>query len=469
MAFRTIERGRTDKENEGKSVRIVEPRRTERDHDEAIEGSIDPPRKRRRGQGVDVGSSTAPSLRRSSRSSVTKRVDETADKPAGSTATTRTSRMLVPATPVEQPVPTQSDKLLSKPLRGLQRTGTGTAGDAVEAERTRTARTRRVTIDSIKEWIPAPWSHRQPPDDPDLDPPRQHPSRVVHSFVDPQYVPASARRSDKDKRRKGGNGLDLEKESRATFEFLRKGRMGSWLIPVLIDDVESQSGEGEVSGRKGQGAGTKRDRAGGFLERIPGISRPVWEGPEQASTDTRQDDTCANESAIGRTKDAEVIEWTRPRLEAVWTLLNHFNRTGQFGSIRGTIHFVASPDNGSGRARCGGGRRGGGTGGTCLLKITMNAHLALAFRTLLSVLSPATLGKMGLAQPRARRPAEGQQADDEHVEKGGAEDRAKRRRGERSSETDDGEPESAEDDRTKWLATARLAWVDEQGRVVLLA
>lgn len=182
----------------------------------------------------------------------------------------------------------------------------------------------------------------------DLNPARQEPSAVLHSFVDPDY----SRRRRQSSAEAGGKvepGLPLS--SPLTMEFLAPGRRGAWLIPI-------SEGEGPV----------------------PPYTSPVtW--PDKTLTPSRDHSSAktttrkARSSTDGGEAPAVPLEWTDARLVVLWIYLTGLHEGRGFGNIRAQAI--------SGR----------GSSPGDLLKINCDAHLALAIRGLLNHLNVKGVAK----------------------------------------------------------------------------
>ena len=185
----------------------------------------------------------------------------------------------------------------------------------------------------------------------DLNPARQEPSAVLHSFVDPSYARLCRRTPDE----AGGKGApELPLSSPATMEFLAPGRRGAWLIPIS---------EGEAP--------------------VPLLTSPaLWPAdttlpPSSRSSSSRPAKTTITRKA--RSTDGEdpaiPLEWTDARLVVLWIYLTSLHEGRGFGNIRAQAIS------------------GGGSSQGDLLKINCDAHLALAIRGLLDRLNVKGVAK----------------------------------------------------------------------------
>ncbi|GAA5978626.1 hypothetical protein JCM10908_004428 [Rhodotorula pacifica] len=280
---------------------------------------------------------------------------------------------------------------------------------------------------AIERCIPAPYAHRvldplllPATDTTDPNPLRQHPSPVLHSFVDPEY-----RHRHRPPPPRIRTEVSLPFDSERTIEFLSPGRKGAWIIPVS----EAEDGEGIVLGITSKavwrstetGAATEGGGGGGYLSR----SRSA------PSTTTTTTSTTYAKSAkpppCSKTVDAPPpLEWTDARLSLLWSFLTDLRTGGRFGNIRAQAIPTTS--------------RGGGS----VLKVNCEAHLALALRGVLDQVSVKVLME---AQ-------EGQKGDKKSV---------KKRKGH------EGEEEERRKDAEKWFKGRALLWVDEQSRAILTA
>lgn len=294
---------------------------------------------------------------RTASDSATTMLPSTSRSPLRGSTTTRSGR---PATE-ELAAASRRDKIVPVPRSGsvrprpsLNEHDGDLAGGCSAATAAATARPSRG-IGAIERCIPPPYAHRvldpllNPVTDAyDLNPARQEPSAVLHSFVDPDY----SRRRRQSSAEAGGKvepGLPLS--SPLTMEFLAPGRRGAWLIPI-------SEGEGPV----------------------PPYTSPVtW--PDKTLTPSRDHSSAktttrkARSSTDGGEAPAVPLEWTDARLVVLWIYLTGLHEGRGFGNIRAQAI--------SGR----------GSSPGDLLKINCDAHLALAIRGLLNHLNVKGVAK----------------------------------------------------------------------------
>ncbi|GAA5967353.1 hypothetical protein JCM8115_006116 [Rhodotorula mucilaginosa] len=292
---------------------------------------------------------------RTATASATTLLPSSSRSPLRGANTTRTGR---PTT--ESAAGSRRDKIVPVPRSGVRpRPSTENVhslGDVCSAA-TATARPSRG-IGAIERCIPPPYAHRvldpllNPATDAyDLNPARQEPSAVLHSFVDPSYARLCRRTPDE----AGGKGApELPLSSPATMEFLAPGRRGAWLIPIS---------EGEAP--------------------VPLLTSPaLWPAdttlpPSSRSSSSRPAKTTITRKA--RSTDGEdpaiPLEWTDARLVVLWIYLTSLHEGRGFGNIRAQAIS------------------GGGSSQGDLLKINCDAHLALAIRGLLDRLNVKGVAK----------------------------------------------------------------------------
>ncbi|GAA5900453.1 uncharacterized protein JCM6883_002849 [Sporobolomyces salmoneus] len=272
-----------------------------------------------------------------------------------------------------------------------------------------------LAIGAIKRCIPPPYHHIVKHDyEPPKIPSRQAPARIVHSFVDPSFTPSRSNSSSATSlggRGGGGGGgaSNLSTLSQKTAQFLIPGRQGSWLIPISAP-----------------------------FEQLPQASPPIWypcpPPPPSPSKSTRT-------SLLAREQSKPTpIEWTDRRLSALWSFLSNLNESSAFGPLRAACHL--HPDSSS---------KGGGGDQAFpeYLKITMDANLALAFRTMLGLFSLEIAtggggnGKRDKLKEKKTNVKNGKGKEQQKEEKGR--------------------------DAEKFLKRKALVWVDESGRAILVA
>ncbi|GAA5883784.1 hypothetical protein JCM3774_005674 [Rhodotorula dairenensis] len=261
-------------------------------------------------------------------------------------------------------------------------------------------------IGAIQRCIPPPYAHRvldpllHPATDTyDLNPSRQEPAAVLHSFVDPaayeRPVPgAGAKRASS----------SLPFSSPVTMEFLAPGRRGAWLIPL-------SAGEGPVPG---------------FTSKV------VWPDTLTPLCRPDKDKRALVSKATRAPSPPPPLEWTDARLAVLWSYLTGLHEGRRFGHLR--AQAIAGPGNG----------RGGD-----LIKVNCDAHLALAIRGLLDLLSVKAV---------AKRRGEDESLKALLARKGGGE-----------KEENDGDDDNDDDDDERWFKGRALVWIDEQSRAILTA
>ncbi|GAA6003308.1 hypothetical protein JCM10207_001855 [Rhodosporidiobolus poonsookiae] len=261
-----------------------------------------------------------------------------------------------------------------------------------------------LAVGAVERCIPCPYAHPTTPDSPDMNPSRQHASRILHSFVDPTFATSTSSLL--------GSGTSqftqLPTLSPLTHAYLTPGRRGSWLVPVSS------------------------------ALPIPHTSPARWFAvPPPPSP-------LPSPSAAGALAPPPPIKWTDARLRALWSLVTSLNASGSFGALRAACHIpsssstVLSPSASSAPPL------------PAYVKITADAHLALAIRALLDQLSVRKLTALEAPQQKEASAAGP-----------GAQGKGKTREEEKEA--------GEEVDAVKWLAGRALVWVDEMGRAVLTA
>lgn len=282
--------------------------------------------------------------------------------------------------------------------------------------------------------LPQPYTHpvRAPKAGEAPNPARQHPARVLHSFVDPAWRPSSSSSSSvgrtassalgstQTQTQPQGTGSALPLDSRQTLEALAPGRRGAWLLPISgpLPPLSPSSSPASAP------------------HPAPAPSPPVY---FSRAPPRPQRQKMGGDAARGGTRR---LEWTDERLGAVWELVGRLGGggaggRGEWGGVRGSGWFPAcGPQGETERGGEGEGEGDDEEGGEwpALLRIACPAHLALALRGLLGQVSVRAMA------PRPRGAARG---------------------------ADRGDDEVADDD--KFLKGRALLWVDEEGREVLIA
>ncbi|GAA5997920.1 hypothetical protein JCM5350_001521 [Sporobolomyces pararoseus] len=264
-----------------------------------------------------------------------------------------------------------------------------------------------LAVGAIERCIPPPYHHVVSHDlGPTNYPSRQKLSRVLHSFVDPSYSPSHSTSSAS---LLGAGNRDLSVLSPKTHQFLIPGRRGSWLIPISAPFPTPQA------------------------------ASPIWfNRPPPAPPATSKPST----RPLQKDTTPSPIQWTSPRLTALWSFLSDLNKSSSFGPLRAACHASSSAD-----PRL-----------PDYIKITLDANLALAFRTLLSLVSVEIVlgstsrpGKRSRSTTREKLKEKETNVDTRQAGAGG------------------GPEEEAEADPEKWLSGKALIWTDESGRAILVA
>lgn len=207
-----------------------------------------------------------------------------------------------------------------------------------------------------------PYCHipRAPRPADNLNPTRQHPARVLHSFVDPSYIPPPAPLSRSTSAASLGTAsaattapqtqstsTQLPLDSPTTMSYLSPGRRGAWLVPLSPNSLPLP------------------------LSQHARVAQPRWYAaappppPRAVEADA-----------------APAIEWTDTRLEALWRVLTSLHESGQFGLVRAAAYFPPpAPDE----------EEGGGEGWGEYVAVRCDAHLALAIREVLGQVSVSAL------------------------------------------------------------------------------
>ncbi|KPV75691.1 uncharacterized protein RHOBADRAFT_52726 [Rhodotorula graminis WP1] len=394
---------------------------------------------------------------------------------AGPSAGSSRARELVPPTPPMRPVFVEPAEREEKEER-----------EEEEPERPDLAR------EAIQRCIPYPYAQPARPPRPGEapNPARQHPARVLHSFVDPLWtsapiaVPlsrtattsASTLTSQTQTQTHGGahSTSSLPLDSPATLAALAPGRRGAWLLPLsgpLPSFVASSSPSSTSSSSAANAAATTAPAVPAFFARPPHRRRR-----SSSTSSTSATSTTSSRDAHGHRR----LEWTDARVRAVWDCVAQLGAAGgAWGVVRCDAWWppdeVEGPGDGggrggggrgegaAGRARAGRGGAGAADGGPsawpALLRIACPAHLALALRGLLAQVSVSALVRAARRRTAAARSEGGVRAGE-----GGEEDDAGPQEG---TAEDDSDEEDDDDDR--FLRGRRLVWVDEEGAPVLIA
>ncbi|GAA5890883.1 hypothetical protein JCM8208_003084 [Rhodotorula glutinis] len=384
---------------------------------------------------------------------------------AGPSARSSRARELVPPTPPQRPVFPESARVKEKEMRE----------EEDEPERPDLAR------GAIQRCIPYPYTQPARPPRPNEapNPARQHPARVLHSFVDPLWTPAplvaplsrttstSTSVSQTQTQTQGGahSTSSLPLDSPTTLAALAPGRRGAWLLPLSgpLPSLAPTSplSPTSTSSAANNAAATTAPAVPAFFARPPRRRR---RSSSSSAATTSTSTSTSSKDAHGHRR----LEWTDARVRAVWDCVAQLGAAGGgWGVVRcdawwppdegvGAGDGRAGEARGEGAAR-GGAARGGGEGPSAwpaMLRIMCPAHLALALRGLLAQVSVSALARAGRRQTAAARSEGGGRAGEEGGEDEGERDEAM---------TDD------EDDDDRFLRGRRLLWVDEEGAPVLIA
>ncbi|GAA6013091.1 hypothetical protein JCM11491_005179 [Sporobolomyces phaffii] len=294
-----------------------------------------------------------------------------------------------------------------------------------------------LAIGAIQRCIPSPYHHTvsHNPFPANYPEPRKQ-SRVIHSYVDPSYSPTSSGSSASRLRRKFP---DLSVVSPKTSRFLVPGRQGSWLIPV--------------SGRLP----------------LDLVSPPAWHSrpPRPLPTSTASAPLA--------------IDWTSTRLSALWSYLTQLNESSAFGPLRATCHLAsprAPPSSSSSSTTASRDPRSTQTALPEYVKVTIDAPLALSFRTFLNWVSvsnaPST--RVVTSENRSRVESKANYAKPGRAkllekETNVPTSAARTVDGpELEADSEGKSPLEAElQDAERWLNGRPLVWIDESGRAILVA
>ncbi|GAA5884289.1 hypothetical protein JCM16303_002441 [Sporobolomyces ruberrimus] len=295
-----------------------------------------------------------------------------------------------------------------------------------------------LAVGAIERCIPPPYHHIVQHDHPPRNyPTRQEPARILHSFVDPSYSPTSSTSSASLNRT---SVADLSSVSPLTSEYLIPGRQGSWLIPV----------------------------SGSFVQ-LPRVSPPVWYSrPPPPRLPTTTNRNLQRVSSV-ITTSPKPIEWTSARLTALWSVLTKFHESSAFGPLRAICHIPPR------HASMSLGTMKDGTQLPEYVKITIDANLALAFRSLLSLITVAkapssSTTSVATTASAQKKGGKGNEREKLKEKETNVETRGKGKEVvEEEEERAKGIAKEVEKDEEKWLKGRALLWVDESGRAILLA
>ncbi|BGP22587.1 hypothetical protein JCM10295v2_001472 [Rhodotorula toruloides] len=215
---------------------------------------------------------------------------------------------------------------------------------------------------AIKRCIPYPYCHNPSiPAAVNMNPARQHPSRILHSFVDPAFDPLASTLAATNAATANGATQSQYKltsqlplDSPVTMSYLQPARRGAWLIPVSASLP------------------------------IPHTSPVRWFAQPPPSP-----------ISPSPTSAKRRIDWTDTRLRALWEFLTSLHESGSFGRIRAVAWFPPSPSASSASAW------------PEMIRLNCDAHLALAIRGLLSQANIKALRAVADAGVGGRKGEEG--------------------------------------------------------------
>ncbi|GAA5919351.1 hypothetical protein JCM1841_004356 [Sporobolomyces salmonicolor] len=200
---------------------------------------------------------------------------------------------------------------------------------------------------ALQRCIPYPYANAPSLTCLNPNPTRQHPSLILHSFVDPSFRRTTSSASS------ASLSLIIEPSALTTsptYSFLSPGRRGSWLIPI----------------------------SGPFP--LPHASPPKWfASPPPPSSSARQP---KNKPRSDDQPKPRAIEWTSARLRALWAALDALHGNTHFGSLRATCHIPPSLSPPSLASNVSGSDPSPAPKAALpeYLKVSTDAHLALALR-----------------------------------------------------------------------------------------
>ncbi|GAA5837818.1 hypothetical protein JCM9279_006871 [Rhodotorula babjevae] len=385
----------------------------------------------------------------------------------GPSAGSSRARELVPPTPPSRPV-------FAKPAP--QEEKEEGRREEIEPERPDLAR------GAIQRCIPYPYTQPARPPRPGEapNPARQHPARVLHTFVDPLWTPApilaplsrttststtiAQTQTQTQTQGQAHTTSSLPLDSPATLAALAPGRRGAWLLPLSgalpsLAVSRPPSPASFTSAAAASAAARTAPAFPAFFARAPRRRR------SSSSAVTTSNASTSSKDAHGHRR----LEWTDARLRAVWDCVAQLGAAGGgWGVVRCDAWWPPDEDvvDGEGEthgreegAAARGGEAGEGGGGgpsawPAMLRIACPAHLALALRGLLAQVSVSALARAG------RRRA-GMTRSEEEGRVGEKEQEVEVEREEASTDE--------EDDDDRFLRGRRLLWVDEEGEPVLIA
>ncbi|GAA6050126.1 hypothetical protein JCM3770_001385 [Rhodotorula araucariae] len=273
-----------------------------------------------------------------------------------------------------------------------------------------------LAVGVVQRCIPYPYTHavRAPRDSDDPNPRRQHPSPVLHSFVDPSF-PASATHPPTQTQTQTQAQSALPTSSAATLAYLAPGRRGAWLLPLSAPLPLSHACLARPA----------------FFARAP----PPGKGSAGTGTGT--------------------VAWTDARVRAVWAAVTRLGASGAFGLVRCSAYFPpsssstsSSPSPVTPSTDADADVVAGAGAWPEMIRVACPAHLALAVRGLLAQVSVRAVAAAGVGVGvGVGAPGQGQ-GQERGLGRGLGHD------------DEDGE---------KFLRGRGLLWVDEEGGEVLIA
>ncbi|KAL7342038.1 hypothetical protein BJY59DRAFT_713100 [Rhodotorula toruloides] len=215
-----------------------------------------------------------------------------------------------------------------------------------EEEKTATGDNLDLADGAIKRCIPYPYCHNPSTSIAvNMNPARQHPSRILYSFVDPAVdTLASTLAAANGAATNGATqsqytlASQLPLDSPVTMSYLQPGRRGAWLIPVSAPLP------------------------------IPHTSPVRWFA-QRPPPPPSPSPTSAERS----------IDWTDARLRTLWAFMTSLHEAGSFGRVRAVAWFPPSSSASSASAW------------PEMIRLNCDAHLALAIRGLLAQANVKTL------------------------------------------------------------------------------
>ncbi|BGP29829.1 hypothetical protein JCM10296v2_001575 [Rhodotorula toruloides] len=217
---------------------------------------------------------------------------------------------------------------------------------------------------AIKRCIPYPYCHNPSTSVAvNMNPARQHPSRILHSFVDPSFDPlASTLTAATGAATNGATqsqftlASQLPLDSPVAMSYLQPGRRGAWLIPVSASLP------------------------------IPHTSPVRWFAQPPPPP-----------SSPSPTSAERTIDWTDARLRTLWAFLTSLHESVSFGRVRTVAWFPPSSS---------------ASAWPEMIRLNCDAHLALAIRGLLAQANVKALrgvaGEGGSGKKRRKEEEDGE-------------------------------------------------------------